>query len=265
MSTNPIRQPRFVSLQAANAAPFWRAVATWLGEATKRPIAVEAEGHWTDWRDGIEAGEVDLATACGTYYTAWADHRPPLASLVAAPVMADPRYGGRPVYFSEVLVRADAPFETLADLMGARWAFNEPNSFSGHLVIRHELALRGWGPGFLGSMVESGSHETSLALIAASAVDAAAIDSVVWEAVLRANPARAAAFRRLEAWGPYPIPPVIATARVSPAWRERWAETLLAMHRDPAGRKILAAAGVARFAPVADAEYDVLRHLRVAL
>ena len=261
MSNPAIRQPRFVNLQAANAAPFWRAVAGWLGAATKRPIAVVEEGHWTAWRDLFALGEADLATACGSYYVAWAGQRPPVASLVAAPVMAAPHYEGRPVYFSEVLVRADSPFEAFEDLAGARWAFNEPGSFSGHLVIRHELARRGWGKGFLGSMVESGSHETSLALIAAGAVDVAAIDGVVWEAELRARPRRAEGFRLLARWGPYPIPPVLASARVSPAWRERYAETLLAMHRDPAGRKILADAGVARFAAVQDADYDVLRQV----
>ncbi len=262
MSTNPIRNPRFATLQAANAAPFWRAVATWLGETTRRPIAIEGEGHWTAWRDLLAAGEVDLGTVCGSYYVRWAAERPPAVTLLAAPVMAGARYGGRPVYFSDVVVRADSPFEMLEDLVEGRWAYNEPESYSGKLVIHHELALRGWGPSFFGSMVESGSHETSLSLIAAGAVDVAAIDSVVLEAEFRARPERAAAFRVLETWGPNPMPPVVASSVVSPAWQARYRTTLLAMHQDPAGRRILTDAGVACFAPVEDADYEALRHLQ---
>src|SRR3989338_1744951 len=83
-AANPIRYPRFVNLQAPNAAPFWQAVATWLGEATRRPIAIEREGHWTAWRDALAEGRLELGTACGAYYAAWADERPPAVALVAA-------------------------------------------------------------------------------------------------------------------------------------------------------------------------------------
>lgn len=264
MSTNPIRNPRFVNLQAPNAAPFWRAVATWLGEATRRPISLETDGHWTDWRDRLATGEVELGTICGSYYVSWAAEQPPAVTLLAAPVMAGSRYGGRPVYFSDVVVRADSPFEVLEDLAEGRWAYNEPHSYSGKLVLHHEMALRGWGPSFFGSLVESGSHETSLSLVAAGAVDAAAIDSVVLAAELRARPERAAAFRVLTSWGPNPMPPVVASRAVSPAWQARYRATLLAMHQDPAGRRILAAAGVAGFAPVEDADYDALRRLQAS-
>lgn len=264
MTTNPIRNPRFVNLQAANATPFWRAVATWLGEATRRPITMETEGPWRDQRDALRAGELDLGTICGAWYVDWVAADPGSVALLAAPVMEGALYGGQPVYFSHVVVRADGPIEVLEDLAEGRWAFNEPDSYSGKLVLHHEMARRGWGPSYFGSLVESGSHETSLALVAAGAVDAAAIDSVVWEMALRAQPERAHAFRIIDTWGPAPMPPVVASRAVSPAWRARYRDTLLAMHRDPAGRQILASAGVARFAAVEDADYDPLRALQAA-
>ena len=75
----------------------------------------------------------DVAFVCGlAYIELCGPGRLPLAP-VAAPVLAGPRGGGRPVYFSDVVVRRDSPFRAFADLRGASWCYNEPLSHSGYL------------------------------------------------------------------------------------------------------------------------------------
>lgn len=54
---------------------------------------------------------------------------------VASVVYEGERYGGEPIYFSDVVVHTDAPAEGFADLAGCRWAFNEPQSQSGVGVV----------------------------------------------------------------------------------------------------------------------------------
>src|SRR5690348_1488362 len=82
-----------------------------------------------DWRE-LADDRIDVAFVCS----------PPLVWLggaveaVAAPVLADPRFGGRPLYSSDVVVGADSAYRSLDDLRGARWAYNEPSSWSGYWV-----------------------------------------------------------------------------------------------------------------------------------
>jgi phosphonate transport system substrate-binding protein len=49
------------------------------------------------------------------------DATPPVEPL-AAPVLAGDRYRGRPVYYSDVIVRQNSPITCLEELRGCSWA-----------------------------------------------------------------------------------------------------------------------------------------------
>src|SRR5262249_20066794 len=63
----------------------------------------------------------------------------PQPRLLAAPIPAAPRYEGRPIYFTDLIVRADSPFATLADTFGHRLAYTTTDSQSGFNALRHHL------------------------------------------------------------------------------------------------------------------------------
>ena len=69
--------------------------------------------------------------------------RPGELELLAAPVLDGPRYEQQPVYFSDVIVRADSPYHTLEDLAGETWAYNEESSHSGYNLVYASLLERG--------------------------------------------------------------------------------------------------------------------------
>ena len=54
------------------------------------------------------------------------------AQLIAAPVPAPAAYQGRAEYWSELVVRRDSPYRTLADTFGHRIAFTVADSQSGY-------------------------------------------------------------------------------------------------------------------------------------
>jgi phosphonate transport system substrate-binding protein len=199
---------------------------------------------------------------CGLPYTARVDgaDKPPLEPL-AAPIMAGHRYLGRPIYYSDVVVRRDSPFQTFSDLRQASWAYNEPGSFSGHVLTCYELARRGEGSNYFGSIVRSGSHQRSLQMVLDGLVAAAAIDSTVLEAVYRFQPEIMAQIRVVEIFGPCPIPPAVVSTKLAPELRADLWEQLSRMHERPDGKSILAAAGVSRFTAVTDADYNPIRHM----
>lgn len=200
-----------------------------------------------DWRERqrmLLDGRAHLAFLCGLPYTRESRR----LTLLAAPVFKGARYENKPIYFSDVVVRADSPYQTFADLRGARFAYNEPGSQSGHNIVRYQLALLGQTEAFFGKVVESGAHAESVELIQSGEVDASAIDSTVLERMDQTG------LRVVGVLGPSPIQPVVASHVVAPETCERLREILLGLDFPPDSP-------FRRMAEVHDADYDEIRRM----
>jgi phosphonate transport system substrate-binding protein len=171
------------------------------------------------------------------------------------------RYMNRPVYFSDVVVRSDSPFQTFADLRGARWAYNEPNSHSGYNVVRYHLATLGELHGYFGEVIESGAHQISLEMILAGQIDASAIDSTVLETELSRSPDLLGEIRVVDALGPSPIPPWVISRDLPGPTKDSVRRLFLEMHEDEEGAEILQGGMIKRFVAVSDRDYDPIREM----
>jgi len=251
------------SYQSPDVDPFWQALAGHLSRCLGQPVVFVDDPSWKARLQGLAEGTIDVGWACGSYYIKFMARPEPRIELLAAPVMAAARYGDRPVYFSDVVVRADSPFRHFGDLRGVTWAINEPGSHSGHGAVALYLKRLGLDWSYFGRVVVSGAHRRSLALILTGQVQASAIDSTVLEAALRREPGLADRIRVIAAIGPHPIPPLLVQKHVPSAQREALRRWLLTLHHDPLGRDLLAQAHMARFAEVSAADYDPLRSLWV--
>ncbi len=167
-----------------------------------------------DWRE-LQRGGIDFAFVCS----------PPMIWLgdpveaIAAPVLTDSRFGGEPLYSSEVIVHRDSRFQSLEDLRGTRWAINEPSSWSGYWVTLQRVGS--WD--FFGEVVEAGFHEAAMRMRIAEQV------------------------RVIETLGPAPSQPVVVRAGLEAEVKTRIRETLLQL-RDPLMNEF----GVDRFVPAPD-------------
>jgi ABC-type phosphate/phosphonate transport system substrate-binding protein len=72
---------------------------------------------------------------CGLPYSLAA----PQPELVAAPVPSPAEYDGRACYWSDIVVRADSPFQTIEQTFGHRLALTTPESQSGYAALLHAL------------------------------------------------------------------------------------------------------------------------------
>ncbi len=211
--------------------------------------------------DYDRAGEADVAFLCGLAYLELADAGCPIEP-VAAPVLRGERYGGRPVYFSDVIVRRDSPCRTFADLRGRTWSYNEPLSHSGYGVTRYHLVQLGETGGYFRRLVEAGWHERSVRLVCAGEVDASAIDSHVLALALRERPCLAEQVRVIDSFGPSTVQPVVVSRRLPAELRDDIRAALVRLAEDAAARAEMARGLVERFVPVTDASYDDLRQMR---
>jgi phosphonate transport system substrate-binding protein len=205
--------------------------------------------------------EVDVGFVCGLPLT---QHGEPPVDPLAAPVLEGGRYGGRPIYFSDVVVRHDSPYRSFAELRGRSWCYNEPQSQSGYGITRYHLVELGETGGFFGDVVEAGWHERSLRLVCSGEVDATAIDSQVLAMALRDQPELAANLRILDSLGPSTIQPIVVSRRLCPNLRADLRAVLVEMHQHHLARKPLAHGFVERFVPVCDSDYDDIRAMQSA-
>jgi ABC-type phosphate/phosphonate transport system substrate-binding protein len=186
---------------------------------------------------------------------------PPPVELLAAPVLEGDRYLDRPLYFSDVIVADDHPARSFAELRGASWSFNDPDSHSGYLVVLYHLATMRENAGFFSHVVEAGSHQRSIRLVAGGEVDASAIDSQVLAVELREHPELRSKLRVVGSLGPSPIQPVVAAKRLPVGLKQELTAVLTDMHHDPVAREALHYGFVKRFDMVADADYDPIRSM----
>lgn len=252
---------RFTSCQAPIADDFCREVIGWLAEQMGLSATFITDITWEEREAQFDRGEIDVAWICGAPYVRKVAQPEVKLELLAAPVAAASRYQNLPCYFSDVVVRQDSPFYTLADLRGASWAYNEPNSHSGYKVVQYALAERGEREGYFGRVVQSGSHQASLKLILAGQVAASAIDSTVLEMVCVQDATLAPQIRIIDAFGPSPMPPWCMGRHVPESVRQQLRQQLLQLHEDADGQAILARHQMARFAAATDELYDVTRQM----
>jgi phosphate/phosphite/phosphonate ABC transporter binding protein len=246
---------RFATFLAPNMLPVYRCLAERISDRLGQPVELVVGTSF----DQFERGEADLGVICGLPYVWLADRHPSPVEPLAAPVLHGARYGGRPIYYSDVIVRHDSPISRVEELEGRSWAYNEPASHSGHTVTLYSLVAMGARPGFLGRVVEAGFHQRAIRLVAAGAVDAAAIDSQVLAIELRDHPRLADGLRLIGSFGPSTIQPVVASSGLPSRLKDQVRKLLVGLTDEPLARPVLDYGLIDHFTAIDDAAYDDIR------
>jgi phosphonate transport system substrate-binding protein len=248
---------RFGTYLASNvtAVALYELVTEEVGRRLGLPTELVVETSY----ESCEKDQNEVCFVCSLPYVTFERRGLDLAVPVAAPVLEGERYGGRPIYFSDVIVHRDSPFGSFLELRGRSWAFNEPLSHSGYGITRYHLVRLGETNGFFGTVVEAGFHQEAIRMVARREVDGSAIDSQVLAIELRNHPDLAEQVRVVEALGPSTIQPVAVSRRVPDDLREAIRDVLLTMAHDSSIRERLAVALVERFVAVDARSYDDIR------
>jgi phosphonate transport system substrate-binding protein len=252
------RPLRIVSFLAPNLLGLYEYLARAIEEQLDYPTQLMTAASYADIADA------DLAFLCSLAYVEMASQGKAPVEPLAAPVLCGERYGGQPIYFSDVIVRRDSPFQSFADLRGRSWAYNEPRSQSGYGITRQRLLELGETGGYFGRVVQTGWHERSLRQVLAGEVDASAIDSHVLAVSLRDEPKLAAQLRIIDSLGPSTIQPVVANRRLPDYLKIELRTLFLAIADKPAARQVLRRAFIECFVAVDDSSYDDIRAMRGA-
>lgn len=216
----------------------WR---DYLQPALGRPVEFVQRSTYGQVTDLLRAGQVHFAWICGYPYVL---HRHEL-QLVALPY-----WRGRPVYRSYLITDASGAITSLGALRNRSFAYSDPLSNSGFLVMQHRLRQLGHDPSsYFGRSFFTHSHRHVVEAVAEGLADGGAVDGYVWETLAEVHPALTRATRVVDRSVEFGFPPVVAGPQVAPALVADFARALSDMANQPAGRAVLGELRLDRFGP----------------
>jgi phosphonate transport system substrate-binding protein len=245
---------RAITFLAPNMFHVYRFVCEYVGARLGYEIELSVG---TDYQ---QAHQADLTFICGLPYVLLTKSQPILAAL-AAPVLKGDRFQNRPIYFSDVIVHRDSPFQCFADLRRCSWAYNEPESQSGYGITRYHLLKLGETSGYFGEVIETGFHQKSIQMVCGSEVDASAIDAQVLAVELRDHPEIADQLRVIHSLGPSTIQPIAAAMHLSSQLKQDIQTILTELHLAPTSKSYLDSGFIDHFTSIGDADYDDIREM----
>ncbi len=206
--------------------------------------------------DPFAGGQADVGFLCSPSYLYLSSLERPSVELVPAGlVFSDPRTAGRPVYFSEVIVRRSDEASSLADLRGRVWGFNDRCSLSGYFSALQQVEHCEPSGEFFARMVCTGSHWSSIESVLDGGIDGAAIDSNALQNYYAVRPSLREELRVVESLGPFPIQPIVVRSGDAPL-RDGIAAALLGLAGAPELRRAKAEFGFEKCVPVDEQLYE---------
>jgi ABC-type phosphate/phosphonate transport system substrate-binding protein len=255
VSSPPVASAQMYSWSPSLTAA-WHRLLAWVSTRAAVPLAVLDQSQPRPLDELWLRSDLGCVFMCGYPWALRAD-RPP---VLAAPVPAPARYGGRPVYFTDFVVRADSRFKSLEDTFGGTIAFSTEHSHSGYNAARfHLLQYRTPARPTLYARLHGplGRQIRVLDAVIAGDADVTAVDSYALDLLRRHENERVPKLRVVATTVAAPSAPLVASPGVDEAARERMTSALLEVHAAPEMATTLDELLLQRFVRVRTADLDV--------
>ena len=246
-------------LSPAKSLEYYEELLTYLSMNMGRELVLFLKPTYAEINDLISGQRIDIAFVCSLAYVQGNQD-------FGMELLVVPQIHGQTVYYSYLIVPEDSSTATLEALKGAVFAFTDPLSNSGHLVPSYQLSLLNEIPAsFFGRYVFTYSHDNSITAVASKLVDAAAVDSLIYDQMIIDNTEQASSTKIIARWGPYGIPPVVVNPTLDPELKQQLRDFFLNLHNSSEGNEILNSLGIDKFVVVPDNTYDSVREMKTKL
>jgi phosphonate transport system substrate-binding protein len=143
----------------------------YMEQATGVPVRVrQASDIYTASIQALSSGQVDVALLAGGGYV---NAREQVGGLVS-PLLVMLGAHGEHGYYSSLIVRADSPYRSVADLKGKSLAVVDLNSTSGYLMPMHAMREHGINPdSYFSNVGVAGGHPQAVTAVYNRQYDAA--------------------------------------------------------------------------------------------
>ncbi|MCB8816659.1 substrate-binding domain-containing protein [Desulfosporosinus shakirovi] len=227
-------------------------LADYLQRKIGRPVQLIQRQSYQEINDLVRDQGVDVAFICsGAYVTGQQEN---LELLVV------PEVNGKSTYQSYIIVNSNSKFQSFSDLKGQVFGFTDPISFSGTISPTYMVTLLNSRPTeFFSRVVYTYSHDNSIKAALDNVVDAAGVDSLVYQYSAAKDPSLAAKVRIIARSPEVGSPPVVVNKTLEPHLKAALLEALLQMDNDPVGEKALQSLLYDRFVLPDSAAYEPIQ------
>lgn len=252
----PLKVAIAAVISPAGSAESYAPLLDYISEKLGRPVESVQRKTYSETNELVRAGEVDIAFVCTSSYIL--GRREFGMQLLVAP-----QVNGEAVYRSILIVPSDSPAQSISDLRGSVFAFTDPISFSGRWYPTYYLLQEmEESPGnFFSQTFFTYSHDEAIYAVANHIADAAAVDSLVLDFLIKREPQISSQIRVIHTSEAFGIPPVVTGPGIRPQLRAQLEEIFLNMHSDTAGLAALQALNLDRFVLVSEDAYSKIEEI----
>lgn len=207
----------------------------YLATKLQRPVIMKQRRTYAEINQLLEQDSVSMAFTCTGGFL---DGR----RAFGLEALASPIVHGETRYQSFIVAAPDEKAESLLELKGRVFAFTDPLSLTGRIYPTAKINALGVKTSqFFKKTFYTASHDKSIAAVANGLADAAAVDSLIYKALLKDPQSVAHKVKVIEVSEYFGMPPIVVASSMSKEEKLSLLKILLGMTTDPEGKRVLAA------------------------
>ncbi|MFN3966453.1 MAG: phosphate/phosphite/phosphonate ABC transporter substrate-binding protein [Endomicrobiia bacterium] len=234
---------------------YYKELLDYIANKISRPIVL-TQGRYEEINRMLKSNQIELAFVCsGAYIEVHSESK---AELLVVPVV-----NNKTEYYSYIIVHKESKIKNFADLKGKSFAFTDPLSNSGYLFPVFLVAKKGKTyQSYFSRTIFTYSHDNSIIAVAEKLVDAAAVDSLIYDWLSETNPELISRTKIILTSPPFGIPPIVVSKNVDVKIKDNLRKIFLELDKDQKGRNILAKLKIDKFVIGSDRMYDSIRIMK---
>ena len=223
-SSRPLRIVVATVISSHATIEYYRNVANHISKQLNRPTILIQRKTYEEVNMIMSNGDADIAFMSTGAYSAY-------RGLTQIEIIAMVNHKQTSSYNAQIIVHKDSDIMTQNDLQGKSFAFTDPLSYSGHIAIVDLLNKQNIRPEqYFSRYLYTYSHDKSIWAVANKVVDAASIDSMIFDYSQKAQPQLTKNLRIISTIGPYPTGPVVVRSKLSSEQKKAIQHIFLTMH-----------------------------------
>lgn len=255
----PLRVAVSSILSPRETLTVYQPLLSYLEKKLAMPVVLLQRRTYKEVNELIEHDNADIAFVCSGGYVA--GHQSFGLELLAVPVV-----NGQHTYRSYIIANAKLEVQSIAALKGRSFAFTDPMSFSGRIAPVYMLYAQNLDTeNFFGRSFYTYSHDNAIQAVNDGIVDAAAVDSLVFDQTSQSNPELAKRVKIIDQSLLVGSPPVVVNSALDRSRKENLRSLLLSMPLDPDGQKALSVLHYDGFAIADEKDYEPLKDIWVTV
>lgn len=221
-----LRVAMIMVLNKKTAEPYQKIIAEEIGKELGRPVLLLQRKSYSEVNDLLVHGDADIALMSTGAYMVYGRKE-------ELPVLAMQQRAGRDYYYGYVIVPALSSIQSVTDLMGKKFLYVDPLSYSGYLGMSPYLKSRGLDENLFGSVHFTYSHDASIRAIGKGLADGAVVDCLAYDFLRQNEPTVTNQVRIIGRLEPRGTGPIVASHSVNTKDLAILREVILHLHENP--------------------------------